>query len=159
MKEEKKVDKTLEEMNQKIDLLLSQEDNKKVKHKKVGKSQQKKGYVNFIYLRENNVIEDAKIPIENLTTVYDDVIRTATPEKVFNWKGTPTIIQPSWRRDPFSSKEDYEEAVKENMVAIKDRLLIARLESGDIKSKKKMSGGMIFAIIAAVAVAGYLLFA
>lgn len=144
-------------LNQNFTKLIESGKVKGVKPKKIGKSQLKKGYVNYIYVKENGNMDIIKVPIQEGTTVIDETPRLATPEYVLNWKGTPTIIQPSWSTEPFSPVQSFEQTARDKMLAAGYRLLANRVELGEIKPKKKMSGALIFIIIAAVIVGGYLL--
>lgn len=155
--EEKSVKDEVRELNQKIQVLLDSGKVKGIKPKKLGTSQKKRGFVNYIYIRENGTIETMKFPIQEGTTMIEETPRIATPDYVLNWKGNPTIIQPAWSVKPFSPAENLEGSVKENMLAVGWRLLANRAEQGVIKPKKRISGMAIFLIIIAVLVIGYLI--
>lgn len=156
IKDEKTTKEEVRELNRKFDTLINSGAVKGIKPKKLGRSARKKGYVNYIYVRENGEIDTFKKPIEEGTSIIDEIPRLATPEHVLNWKGHPTIIQPSWSSKPFSPVENMEKTAKENMLAMGWRLLANRAELGNVKPKKKMSGTMIFFIIIALLVVGYL---
>lgn len=165
-KEEKdsSIREELKKMNDNFEKIITLAESKKikglkiVKPKKMGRSTRKKGFVNYVYIRENGTMDTIKVPpIQEGTTVAEEVPRLATPEYVLNWKGVPTVIQPSWSTRPFSPIQSFADDAKANMLAAGWRLLTNRAESGDIKPKKKISGIVIFLIIAAVLVAGYFL--
>lgn len=130
---------------------------KKVRSKKLGKGNKKRGYVRYIYIDGNNNIKVTKVPIDESIIWYEKVPRLAEPTSVLSWDGDPTIIQPSWSVKPFSPKENYEDAVNDKMTAQGHRLLLKAIKEGEVKPKRKMSGVMIFFIIIALIVIGYLL--
>ena len=146
----------LKKLNEHFENMVKSPEVKTIKPKKLG-SKGKKGYVNYIYIRENGVMDMVKVPIEEGTTSYDGSPRLATPEHVLNWKNVPTIIQPSWSCKPFSPAVNMEETAKEKMLSVGYRLLTNRQELGEIKPKKKVSGLVIFFIVIAIIVIGYLL--
>lgn len=153
----KSLKEQVEENNKLLKRLLETDGVKKVKFKKLGKSQKKKGYVNYLYIRENGEIEALKVPIMEMTTVIEEAPRLAQPEHILNYKGSPTIIQPAWSSIPFSTVDNYKEAEQKDMLSTGWRLLANRAELGNIKPKKKISGTAIFFIIIALLVAGYLI--
>lgn len=157
MEEEKSLKDEIRAINENFSKLLNSGKVKGIKAQKIGKSQRKKGYINYIYIRENGSMETTKVPIQEGTTFFDDTPRLATPEYVLNWKGQPTIIQPSWSSKPFSPVENFDKAEKEKMLSVGWRLLANRAELGEIKPKGKMSGWLIFVILGVIGVVAYLL--
>ena len=160
-KQDDSKDKTLKDeirdLNKKFAKFIEEHEVKEIKPDKVGKSQKKKGYVNFMLIRENGDITVHKVPVEEATTFYEKTPRLASPEYILNWKGNPTIIQPSWSSQPFSPVENFKKTEKDKMLSVGWRLLANRAELGDIKPKGKMSGWVIMMIIAIIGVVGYLL--
>lgn len=148
--------KTLKENNELLNKLLLSGDIKKLKLKKVSKGQKKKGYINYLYIRTNGCIETMKIPSTEMTTLIEDSPRLARPEEILSYKGTPTIIQPEWSSQPFSMVQNYNQTVKDKMLSAGYRLLALRAEQGNIKPKRKLSGTVIFFLIVALLVVGYL---
>ena len=157
MEEDKSLKDEIRQINENFNKLLESGKVKGIKASKLGRSQKKKGYVNYIYIRENGTMETTKVPISEGTTFFEKTPRLATPEYVLNWKGQPTIIQPSWSSKPFSPVENFDKAEKEKMLSVGWRLLANRAELGEIKPKGKMSGMLIFIIIAVIGVIAYLL--
>ena len=144
--------------NEILNRLLNTEGVKNLKLKKLGKGAKKKGYVNYLFIHENGEIEPLKVPIQEMTTLVNESPRLARPEEILSYKGSPIIIQPSWSSSPFSMVDNYEQTIKDKMLSAGYRLLALRAEQGNIKSKKKISGMVIFFIIVAILVLGYLLF-
>jgi len=144
--------------NELLNRLLTTDGVKNLKLKKLGKGQRKKGYINYLFIRTNGEIEPLKVPATEMTTLIEESPRLARPEEILSYKGTPTIIQPEWSSKPFSMVDNYEDTVRDKMLSAGYRLLALRSEQGNIKSKAKMSGGMIFGIIVALIVVGYLIF-
>ena len=142
--------------NELLNRLLITEGVKDLKLKKLGKGAKKKGYVNYLYIHENGEIEPLKVPIQEMTSLIEESPRLARPEEILSYQGNPTIIQPSWSSEPFSMVNNYEQTIKDKMLSAGYRLLALRAEQGNIKPKKKISGTMIFFIIVAILVVGYL---
>lgn len=147
----------VKKLNQNFERLLESGKVKGVKTKKLGRSEKKKGYVRYIFINENREITVKKVPIDEGTTLYEGIPRIATTDYMLNWDGQPTIIQPSWSVRPFSAVENYEQAVKDGLTSAGYKLLMNRIEMGKITTKKKISGIVIFLVIVAMIVAGYLL--
>lgn len=160
MEEENNPDSLREIMKKNNELLnkvLSVEGAKKLKLKTLGKGAKSKGYVNFLYIRENKEIEPLKVPVSEMTAIIEETPRLASPDYMLSYKNSPTIILPAWSSRPFSATENFEKTVEDKMLSAGWRLLANRAEQGDVKTKKKISGTAIFFIIVAVLIAGYLI--
>lgn len=157
MEEETNLKNEIKKLNENFQKLIESGKIKGVKAKKLGKIEQKKGYVRYIFIGENKQIKVMKIPIEEGTTMVEGIPRIATADYMLNWDGQPTIIQPAWSVEPFSPVKNYEESVQKQMTAQGHKLLLNRIELGGIKAKKKISGAVIFFIIVILAIAAYML--
>ena len=146
----------MKQLNENLNQLVAEKKVKKVKGKKLSKGQLKKGYVRYIYIDENRAIKAVKLPIDEGVAIHDGVPRVATTDYMLSWDGQPTIIQPSWALQPFDPVEHREETTKANMNSAGVRLVLKAIEEGKISQKRKLSGGMIFAIVIAIIVVGYL---
>ena len=158
MTEETSLKDEIKKNNELISKLLESGKVKGVKLKGTpSKGQVKKGYVYVLYIRENGVLDPMKVPVDELTTSIEGSPRFVTPDYLMSYKGLPAIIQPAWSIEPFNPRVNYDEATRLKTISAGRRLIINRLESGELKGKKKMAGWIIFAIIAAVLVGGYFL--
>lgn len=155
--EEKTLKETIKENSELMKQLLENPKVKKVKLKKLSKAQQKKGFVNYLFINENKNLEMLKVPVDEMTTFLDKTPRLAQPDSILFYKGSPTIIQPAWSIRPFSPIDNYQKTKDDGELSIGFKLLANRAELGEVKSKKRLSGGAIFAIIVVLIVVGYLL--
>lgn len=144
------------DQNKKIEQLITPL--KDVKSKKLSKNLQKKGYVNYIYIRENGEMEEKQLPIEEATTMIEKAPRLGTPVHILHKKGVPTIIQPSWSCEPFSPALNFDQTKRDGMLSAGFQLLTNRQELGEVKPKKSMSGMTILLIVAVLGILGYFIF-
>lgn len=164
----KLIEEKKESLIEKIDRIAAQQeqmmDKKKEKKWKLpwGKtpsnSQASKGYATFQIIRENGEVDFVKAPIYDLTAKIDGFPRIASPEYRLTHKGKPFYIIPSWSMKPFSPVENYAEVEKDKMHIAGRRVVLASMETEQIKSKKSM-GMMLWVIlgIAGVALLYYML--
>ena len=94
--------------------------------KKVGKGQKKKNYVTVLKINENNTAMFKKVKIEDQTFMEDGVPRLASAGYVLQERKNPLIILPSWSVEPFASKQNYQESLKEGSNVVGYRLLMNR---------------------------------
>ena len=159
MTEEKTLKDEIREISESLKRMEESGLAKKVKAKgKIGRGQLKKGYMRFVIINENRNVNVKKLPVEEGTALLEKAPRLATSDYVLFWDNQPTIILPAWSTEPFSPASNYEQAVRDKMLSAGYRLLANRVELGKLEGKKGLSGGMIFAIIIAVIIGGYLLF-
>lgn len=156
------VDENLREdirkLNENFNKLLAKKKVKPVKLKnRLSKFQAKHNWVYILYINENKEWKPIKCPIEEATTLVEGIPRLASPEYMTTYLGKPAMILPAWSVKPFSPVESYEETVKDQMSSAGYRLLLNRIEQGEVKTKKRISGTLIFFIIIALIVGGYLL--
>ena len=144
-------------LNDKFDQLLASGKVKGIKAKKLGKAEKKKNFIRYIFINENRDIKAVKVPVDEGVVWHGGVPRIGTTDYMLSWEGDPTIIQPGWSTVPFSPVQNYEEAVQAKMTAAGYRLLLKAIKEGEVKPKKKMSGALIFGIVIAIIVIGYLL--
>lgn len=162
MEEEVRV-KTLFERLGEIESKLNEKEQKKSKRfkipfkGKIGKAKVKKGWVTVMKINDNTNVSFTKLKIDEQTIMEDGIPRIATPDEVLTYKGKPMIILPSWSTKPFSATENYEKTVKDEYTAAGHRLLLNRMKSEVIKPKRSFSGAVVFFIIIAVIIGGYLL--
>lgn len=144
--------------NELLQKLLESPNAKKIRIKgmRIGRSQVKKNYVQIFYINDNREIAGKKVPIEEATAMLEGIPRLATTDYMLSYNGKPALIIPAWSVKPFSPVDSYEDAVKEKMTTAGYKLLLNRIEQGEIKGKKTLSGKVIFFGIAALLVIGYL---
>lgn len=153
----KETNESLKELNTNFKKLLESPDSKVIKPKKLSRSEKKKGFVNMITLGENNEMDMVKVPVDEMTTTYDKVPRLAKPVHVYNWKGTPTIIQPLYTVEPVSPELLLEKAERDKTLSVGFKLLTNRQEMGEIKGKKGMPPWLIWVIIIGIVGVAYFL--
>jgi len=158
MEEEGTLKDEIKKLNENISKLA---DSKKVKDLKLkgtpSKAKVKKGYIYVIYIRENGEIDPKAVEVEEGTTMIDGIPRIAAAPYRLNYKGKPAIILPAWSVEPFNPLINYDETIRNQMTSQGFKLLLNRIELGAIKAKGKMSGFVIFIIVIALIIGGYLL--
>lgn len=111
----------------------------------------KKGYVTVVYINDNKAVDFIKVPVSEGTTMIRDMPYLAMADHMLTYKGKPMIIVPAWNIEPFSPKQNMDEAEKEKTLNIGYRLILNKLKSEVISAKKKISwlliGGAIVVII------------
>lgn len=126
--------------------------------KKVGKGQRKKNYVTILIINENSTCDWKKYQIEDQTVMHDMIPRLASAGHVIkDKKGNPLIILPSWSVEPFSPLDHYQKTLVDGSNQVGYRLLLNRMETEKVVSKKKM--GKILPWILGLGLAGVILFA
>lgn len=138
--------------------------------KKVSNNQRKKNYVTLILLGDNNGLDFKKVQIEDQTFMEDSIPRLAGAGYIYYYKRNPCIILPSWSVEPlsepgdkkilkpFSSKEDFEESLKDGRNTVGYRLLMNRMKSAMMDNKKKIGGALKWALgLGLAALIGYAL--
>jgi len=157
MTDETNLKNEIKKLNDNFNMLLESGKVKGFKpNKKLSKSDVKRNYTLAIVVGENREIKFMKVPISEGTTTIEGVPRLATTDYMLSYQGKPAMIIPEWSVQPFSPIQNYEEAVKNQMLSAGYKLLLNRIEQGEIKPKKKLSGALIFGIIIAIIVVGYL---
>jgi len=107
--------------------------------KKVGRGQKKKNYVTVIIINENSIIDWKKYQIINQTILHDLIPRLAsTGHVMWDKKGNPVIILPNWSVEPFSPLSHYKESMEDGSNKKGYQILLDRMESEKVSSKKKM---------------------
>ena len=152
--------------NQILELKEEKEKTKKFKlpfRTKVRTGKAKKNYCVVWKINENSLITPEMHEIKEQTVVVDGVPRLATGEHVLKikmgFKTYPLIIQPSWSDTPFCPKHDMKDSLEDGRNIKGKQLLLARMKSDALDSKKKNVPSWILWIIGliVVGVGGYLL--
>jgi hypothetical protein len=160
MDEEKSLKEVISELNETLkETKIAKEKKKSFSlpfGARVGKAKVKKGWATYMVIRENRNVDFIKKPIEQQTVVIDDVPRIATPDEMLSYKGKPFVILPSWSVKPFSPTDNYDATIKNGYASQGYKLLLSRMKSEIVDGKKKISGSLIWIIIAVV-VGGFFL--
>lgn len=163
MEEERKEEKSLKQLIEDLTKKVDEKDNKPKKKAfwipmgaRVGKNKAKKGWATIMVIKENRNIDFVKQPIDEQTVSVDGIPRIAKPDETLYYKGKPFIILPSWSTKPYSPTDKLEGEAATAYSTQGLKLIANRLEKGTLENKKKISGWMIFIIIALVIGAGYL---
>lgn len=158
--EDKSLRALVEKTSEKLDTLIADKTAKKWKlpwGSTPSKGQVSKGWAIFQVIRENGEIQFIKAPISDLTAKIDGFPRIATPDYKLTYKGLPMYIIPSWSMKPFSPVDNYAEVEKDKMHIAGRRIILASMETEQIKPKKSMGGMLwILLIIGACAIGWYL---
>ena len=161
MAEEKSIKELIEEMNKKFDELVESKQAKNWKmpwKARIGRIKAKKNWTTVLFINDNREVKFMKLQIDEQTVKADGTPRIASTDYMMTYKRKPFIIIPSWSVKPFSPVDNYEEAEKENMLAVGYRLLLNKMKSEVIKPKMSMSWGLIIVgILILGGVAYYLL--
>lgn len=111
--------------------------------KKVGKGQKRKNYVTVLILNENGVVDWKKYQITDQTLTHDLIPRLATAGHVmFDKKGNPLVILPSWSTEPFSPLEHYKRTLKEGTNTNAHKVLLAKMKMEQVSGKKQMGNAL-----------------
>lgn len=153
---EKNLKETLEELTKVIREQKEGEKKKKFKipfGRKVSNKQKRENYVTLVTLGDNNALDFKKVQIEDQTFMEDKIPRLAGAGYIFYWKKNPFIFLPKWSVEPitnnekerillpvFNSKEDFEGSLNDGRNTAGYRLLLAKMESAALDTKKKISG-------------------
>lgn len=120
--------------------------------KKVGRSQKKKNYATILVIQENGIYDFKKYQIVNQTVLHEMIPRLATVGCVlFNKKGNPLIILPSWSVEPFSPKKHFYESLENGSNVKGFAILMDRMKTQQIAQKKKIGNALKWIIGALIA--------
>ena len=127
--------------------------------KKVSRSQRKKNYVTILLLPENGTYQFKKYQIVDQTIIHKLIPRLATAGLVmFDKKGNPLIILPEWSTVPFSPKTHFEKSLENGSNTKGFAILMSRMKSEQISTKKSMGNVLKWIIgLAIAAIIGYAL--
>jgi hypothetical protein len=115
--------------------------------KKVGRGQKTKNYCTILVINENGNYNFKKYKIEDQTILHDAIPRLATAGHViFDKKGNPLIILPSWSVEPFSPLEHYEKSLINGSNVTGYKILMAKMLSSKVDEKKKI-GSWIYWVV------------
>jgi len=127
--------------------------------KKVGRGQRKKNFVTVLLLSENGTYDFKKYKIEDQTILHDTIPRIASAGHVmFDKKGNPLIILPSWSLEPFSPLAQYKQSLIDGSNTTGYKLLMAKMLKEQVGSKAKISGAVKWIVgLIIAAIIGYAL--
>lgn len=130
---------------------------KKTKVRKLSRGDVKKGYVHYFYMKENNDFDAVKVPIEDGVIIHEGIPRAASNEFIFSFRGQPAILQYHDSLFPILPNATASREELQEMKVTGLRAILSKVKEGQLKPKKKISGAMIFGIVIAILVVGYLL--
>lgn len=125
------------------------------KIKKIPTRKLKKNFITILKINENRELDIQHKEIKMQTVVVDGVPRLATGEFILSYKKKPVIIQPNWSVKPFSSKESYDQSMKDGSNTVGYRLLLERMRAGILDAKKKIGIGLIIGVLVVLAIVAY----
>jgi len=106
---------------------------------RVGKGMRKKNYVTILSLNENGSYNFKKYQIEDQTILHENIPRLATAGHVlFDNKGNPMIILPSWSVEPFSPLQHFTDSLKNGNNIKGYQILLAKMKKEVLDGKKKI---------------------
>jgi hypothetical protein len=152
----------IKRLKEKIDKGETKEDKKK-KFKipfkaRVKMRELKKNYITVLHLNNNHTGYFIKVPIDESSTMINGIPRIATTEEIIYIDGkTPLIIQPEWSVKPISISDSYEDTVRQQLTSEGFSVLLNRMKKEAIIAKKKLSGWLIFLLIAVIGVIAFFL--
>lgn len=152
--------KTLtEEIQELKSLMTTVADEKKPKDKKprefrlpgrarISKARSKKNYVTVEIIKENGDVSFTREQIQDQTIMIDGTPRIATADVIHQYKGKPIMILPSWSVKPFSRVDSYQDTERQLLNIKGYKVLMNRIKSEAILSKKSISwwwiiGGLV----------------
>ncbi|MFP4457160.1 MAG: hypothetical protein ACLFPS_05815 [Clostridia bacterium] len=98
--------------------------------KKVSGTQKKKNFVTVLTINENGTYHFNKYQIQDQTILHEKIPRLASAGySIFDKKGNPMIILPSWSVEPFSPLEHYQKSLfngtnKKGYQILMDKMLL-----------------------------------
>ena len=136
---------TIKERMEKIEELLLKQDGVKEKkfrypwRKKVSRGQRRKNYVTILLINENGTIDWKKYQIQEQTIMHELIPRLATAQHVmFDKKGNPVIILPTWSVEPFSPRQHFEKSLEKGSNIKGYQILMSKMKSEVVGVKKQM---------------------
>lgn len=114
--------------------------------KRVRPSQAKKNYITVIKINENGHVEFLKKQIEEQTIMVDGIPRLANGRYIMHHKKNPIMILPTWSVEPLDPAKHYEQSLLNGSNSKGYKLLMSKMKSSSIESKK-IAGGMLKWII------------
>ena len=103
----------------------------------------RKKYLLIMLIRSNESVLFKKVAPEDNTYKVGDTIYDASADYVLRYKRYPLIIQPEWTMKPFSTKDNFKEAVEEGTLTSTEKVIIARIEKDMVKQGFSASWGTI----------------
>jgi len=114
-----------------------------IKIKFFGKRQMKKNYVIVQYINENRAVSFMKVPIDENALMIKDSPYLAMSDHILLYNKKPMIILPSWNTEPFSPRENMNEAERNKTINLGYRILLNKMKIQVEGAKKKMNWIMI----------------
>lgn len=125
---------------------------------RVNTSKARKNFVTVMKVNENGHVDFSRHQITEGSLIIDGIPKISTTDYMLYYKKNPLIILPSWSLKPFSPVEHYEDIEKQRMNAAGMKLILNKIEQGEIKQKGQISGKIIFGAIIVLIIVVYFLF-
>jgi hypothetical protein len=104
-------------------------------------NQRKKNYVTVLIINENSSFYFKKYQIEEQTITHDAILRlAASGHVIYDKKGNPMIILPSWSVEPFSPLNHYSESLINGSNKKGYAILMAKMMKDIVKPKVGLGG-------------------
>jgi len=167
-------DKTLAEKIDEIRLAVTEKSEKKKKFKMPlgvrflqGKTR-RKNFVIVQTIKTNGAVNFNVMKIEDDTVKVGENIHDASSQHVLRYKKLPLIIIPEWNikpvspnetpiAQPFSSKENFEQASSEGTLTAAEKLILTKMKLEAVKGKMQLNWKIILVVLALGAGVLYLL--
>lgn len=141
-----------DEIRELKEVIIEKEKEKKFKlpwKAKLGKNKLKKGWIIVMTFKDNRNVDFERQPVEDSTyKIKDGTIHTTEDKDVFFYKGKPIVLQPTKRLNPHNPLSGENQTYGQKYV-------MAKMLAEVIKKSKKISGMLIFIIIAGLIAAYY----
>ena len=148
---------TIEELNNKLDKLIDEQDkgsNKKKREFKLPWSirmQQgklnKKNFAIVLFIRTSGATQIKMMPIEEDTIVFEDKIYSASADFVLKYKKLPLIIIKEWDMEPMKPGEEFAKASLKGTLTAAQQLILTKMKMEAIKPKMQFNMGVILVIL------------
>lgn len=156
----------LDEVNEKLDLIVPKVKEAKLKPFKFPfgiksklKALAKKNSVLVFLLKTNRTIEPLTAKIENDFIVVNDKYHNCSVDFIYMWLGKyPAIVLNEWDLNPIGT-EDYYKAMESGRNVNAQTVIIRAIEQAAVEQKQKISGKVWIWIIIGAIIVGYILFA
>jgi hypothetical protein len=108
--------------------------------KKVSQSQRNNNFVTVLVINENGTYDFAKYQIKDQTFMHNKIPRLASAGyTMFDKRGNPLLILPSWSVQPFSPLENYNQTLINGSNTTGYELLMDKMLKEQTSTKLKMN--------------------
>lgn len=123
---------------------------------KVGKKKARQNWIIVEKIGSNGSVTYDRSQIRDGTILVDNIPRIITPGDIVFYKGKrPMVIIPDWSTTAFSKVDHFNQTQQAGYGTKGWKLIYQRMKTSMIEDKKKMSGMVIWIVIAAAIGLGY----